>query len=214
MNQSIESISCNQLYCSLLLLELLTMIRAVNRRFCKRTYAGQRRSEYEQLRHHCFHNQDSSLHGESIVIDLTIPQFSISSRSSLILERFDRGQIGGSDASHMYKAVSINPNLTHRSSLLRLGFCHSWQRLSPQMYQFSFEDILNTIEPVDIEVRACTLNNTYTLAMLARTSTTTTSSHNDATTQQHNIILIQVQEISLLRSNATLNEVIHINKCG
>lgn len=80
------------LYCSLLLLGLITMTWAASESWssnrcvwCNRwnDVAAQHRSEYEQIHHRHFHNQDRrSLHNNSIVSLVTTLQLSLSSRSS------------------------------------------------------------------------------------------------------------------------------------
>ena len=153
-------------FCYLLLLfRLLTMIQTASQssssdgtRHVRRRTDAQRRSEYEQIRHCRFRNQDS----RSVVSGLTTPQFSHSSRSStssrsLLLERFG-GCIGGSDhASDVQSSLDHSQfdSSTDQSTLQfprRIDFATTGTSSIPPMSQFSFEDILNSVELVDIEI--------------------------------------------------------------
>ena len=156
-------------FCYLLLLfGLLTMIRTASqssssndtRRVRRRTDA-QRGAEYERINYRFGHNR-RTLHSGSVVSGLITPLFSHSSRSStsshsVLLERFG-GRIGGSDnASGVQSSLDHSQfdSSTDRSTLptpRRIDFATTGASSILPMSQFSFEDILNSVELVDIEI--------------------------------------------------------------
>ena len=156
-------------FCYLLLLfGLLTMIRTASqtsssdgtRRVRRRTDA-QHRTNLERNNYRRGYNE-RSLHSGSVVSGLTTPQFSHSSRSStsshsVLLERFG-GRIGGSDnASGVQSSLDHSQfdSSTDRSTLpnpRRIDFATTGTSSIPPTSQFSFEDILNSVELVDIEI--------------------------------------------------------------